>query len=335
MMNVDDLYRVLRTGHIQAQGIVDTVPNPMLVLDESLRVQNASRSFFETFKVDRHETIGRLVYELGDGQWDIPDLRMLLQQVLPKSTAVVDFEVEHEFPRIGRRTMLLTARTLSHPDNAGLSLLLSMVDATDTVRRDNAKDMLFGELRHRIKNLLGVTRSIARQTTTEGRSAIEYRDAFLGRFNALVEAQDIAFGDRKLAGIQELIERVLDPYAGDQNAVEIQPGTDVELDPRMIQALSLVLHELATNAAKYGALSHPSGKVTVNWRVEEAEQRLRLTWRESGGPPVVAPETTGYGTRLIQSTATYTLGGEVELKYAAGGLEADIVVPLQTAVLLG
>src|SRR3712207_4547617 len=130
-MNVEDLYRLLRTSHIQAQGIVDTVADPMLVLDESLRVLSASRSFIETFKVDRYETVGQLVYELGNGQWDIPELRLLLSQVLPKSTAVINYEVEHDFPGLGRRTMLLTARTLFHPDNASHSLLLSIVDATD------------------------------------------------------------------------------------------------------------------------------------------------------------------------------------------------------------
>jgi hypothetical protein len=75
MMNTEDLYRLLRTGHVQAQGIVDTIADPLLVLDGSLCVQSASRSFFETFKVDRYETIGKHIYELGDGQWNIPALR--------------------------------------------------------------------------------------------------------------------------------------------------------------------------------------------------------------------------------------------------------------------
>ncbi|TIV43533.1 MAG: PAS domain-containing protein, partial [Mesorhizobium sp.] len=129
-MNMEDLYRLLRTGHVQLQGIVDTVVDPLLVLDEGLSVQNASRSFFEMFKVDRDETIGQHIYELGNGQWDIPELRHLLSAVIPKSTAVINYEVEHDFPDIGRRTMLLTARTLHHPDNGSRSLLLSIVDAT-------------------------------------------------------------------------------------------------------------------------------------------------------------------------------------------------------------
>ena len=110
-MDTDDLYRLLRTSHAQAQGIVDTIVDPLLVLDADLCVQAAGRSFFKTFQVDRYETIGRRIYELGDGQWDIPELRRLLVEVIPRSAAVIDYRVEHAFPGLGQRTMLATART--------------------------------------------------------------------------------------------------------------------------------------------------------------------------------------------------------------------------------
>jgi two-component sensor histidine kinase len=207
-------------------------------------------------------------------------------------------------------------------------MLLSIVDATDRYRRDAAKDMLFGELRHRMKNLLAVAQSIARQTTTEGRSAEEYPDDFLGRFGALVEAQDLAFAEQEEAGLAALIERSLVPYTANAEAFVIEPGAAVELAPRTIMSLSLVLHELATNAAKYGALSASGGRVRVSWQVEDENSRLRLNWVESGGPPVTPPATSGYGTQLIQSATTYSLGGHVEQKYAAGGLETEIVIPL-------
>jgi two-component sensor histidine kinase len=334
-MNVEDLYRLLRTSHIQAQGIVDTVADPMLVLDAGLCVQSASRSFFETFKVDRYETIGQPLFELGNGQWDIPDLRHLLGDVIPKSSAVIDYEVEHEFPGLGRRTMLLTARTLYHPDNASHSLLLSIVDVTDSTRRDAAKDMLFHELRHRVKNLLAVAQSIARQTRTEARSAEEYRDDFLGRFGALVEAQDLAFAEQDESGLATLIERILARYTVNPEAVVMGPSPDVELGPRTIMSLSLILHELATNAAKYGSLSVPAGQVQVSWQLEEQNSQIRLRWVESGGPPVTPPTKAGYGTELIQSATTYNLGGQVELNYPPAGLEAEIVIPLGSVSLPG
>jgi two-component sensor histidine kinase len=331
-MNVEDLYRLLRDGHMEAQGIVDTLADPMLVLDESLVVKSASRSFLETFNVDRYETIGQPFHKLGNGQWNIPELHWLLQEVIPKTKAVIDYKVEHDFPGLGRRTMLVTARTLHHPDHPSRSLLLSLVDATDRDHKDAAKDLLFSELRHRLKNLLGVAQAIARRTPTEGRSAAEFRDAFLGRFAALIETQDVAFADHDEPGLEPLIRRVLAPYAPDPETVVLKPGAACDLAPGAMMSLGLVLHELATNSAKYGALSVPSGRLHVGWDLEEAGH-LRLTWEERDGPQVQPPSRTGYGTDLIKATVGYSMGGRVEQEYAPGGLRAEIVFPLGNGAL--
>jgi two-component sensor histidine kinase len=332
-MNMEDLYRILRTGHVQLQGIVDTVADPLLVLDESLCVQAASRSFFETFNVDRYETIGQRLYDLGNGQWDIPELRRLLVEVIPKATAIINYEVEHDFPGLGRKTMLVTARTLHHPDSASHSMLLSIVDVTESHRRDAARDMLFGELRHRMKNMLAVAQSIARQTTTTGRTAEEYRDTFLGRFGTLAEAQDLAFAEQDETGLKEVLERIFEPYSDNLQAITIEADAPVELSPKSVMSLSLVLHELATNAAKYGALSAPGGRLRVGWQTDATNGSVRLKWTENGGPLVNPPAKTGYGTQLIRSTIEYGLRGQVEQNYAPGGLQVEIVVPLGTATV--
>lgn len=328
-MNMEDLYRLLRTGHVQAQGIVDTVSDPMLLLDEKLCVQNASRAFFEVFQVERNETIGQPIYELGNGQWDIADLRLLLMQVIPRSMAVIDFRVEHEFPRLGRRVMLLTVRTLNHPDNNSHLMLLSISDVTERAGRDTEKDMMFGELKHRMNNLLSVARAIARQTTTEGRTAAQYRDDFLGRFGALVEAQELGFIGDEATDLTALIERALAPYAKPE-AVTITPDGPVILGASTLTSLGLILHELATNASKYGALSVPGGRVSIGWQADTASDCLKITWVESGGPPVTAPVTTGFGTRLIR-TAIYH--GEVRQSYAAGGVTVEILIPFGSAAI--
>jgi len=93
-----------------AQNIVDTVREPLLILDATLRVRSANRAFYQTFHVSPGETEGRLIYELGNGQWDIPDLRTLLEDIVPKSSVFDDFELDHTFPAIGRRVMLLKRR---------------------------------------------------------------------------------------------------------------------------------------------------------------------------------------------------------------------------------
>ena len=112
-----------------AQNIVDTVREPLLILDTTLRVQSANRAFYQTFHVSAEETENRLIYELGNGQWDIPDLRTLLEDIVPKSSVFNDFELEHTFPVIGRRVMLLNARKLQAGPPREL-LVLAMEDVT-------------------------------------------------------------------------------------------------------------------------------------------------------------------------------------------------------------
>src|SRR3546814_17977069 len=162
--------------------------------------------------------------------------------------------------------------------------------------------MLFGELRHRMKNLLAVAQSIARHTATAGRSAEEYRDDFLGRFDALVEAQDLAFADQDEPGLMALFERIFAPYMANPEAVVIQPGAAVALGPRTIMSLSLVLHELATNAATYGDLPVSGGRVQVSWQVEDANGQLRIKCAKRGGPPVTPTATTRYWLQRLQYT---------------------------------
>jgi serine phosphatase RsbU (regulator of sigma subunit) len=116
-----------------AQNIVDTVREPLLILDASLRVSSANRAFYQTFRVSRDETVGQLIYDLGNGQWDIPGLRKLLEDVVPKNSVFDDYELEHTFPALGRRVMLLNARKLRAGRHEGL-LVLAMEDVTERRR---------------------------------------------------------------------------------------------------------------------------------------------------------------------------------------------------------
>ena len=117
-------------GRALAQAIVDTVREPLLVLDKDLRVVAASRSFYLTFRASRQETQGRLLYALGDGQWDIPALRTLLEKIVPEHGVMDDYEVEHAFPIIGLRVMLLNARKVYYEGNNHTTILLAIEDIT-------------------------------------------------------------------------------------------------------------------------------------------------------------------------------------------------------------
>jgi two-component sensor histidine kinase len=327
-MNLEDIYRLLRSEHVQAQSIVDTVQTPLLVLDQDCRIVSASRCFFETFKVNRDETIGQSLFKLGNGQWDIPALRLLLGEVVPKSSAIEGYQVEHDFPGLGRRRMILSARRLFHPDNNSTTLLLSMEDATTRLQREEERELLLGELRHRVKNLLGVVLALARQTEAAGRTGEEYRDAFLGRFGALVQAHALTSAEEGDGDLHGLVSSSLQPYAADPTMITVAPGPAVTLALGQVLPLALVLHELATNAIKYGALSAPQGRLEVDWEVDPDGRRLRLHWRELGGPSVEPPTHRGFGSRLIDFAATRELGGTAELTFAPNGLTATIEIPL-------
>lgn len=328
-MDLDELYRLLRGSHIRATGIVDTIRDPLLVLAADLSVISANPAFYRTFATSSDETVGVPFSDLGDGQWNIEELNLLLREVIPKSASVFDYEVTATFPDVGQRTMLISAQRIEHPDSRQRVLLLSMVDATVRRKKEDDKDILIGEFDHRIKNLLSVVRALARQTRTEGRSGEEYRDDLVHRFDALARSLELSAKNdtRQLA---ELASRVMEPYRDGASRITIAGGSDIALKPAETISLGMILHELATNALKYGALSSQGGEVTLAWRVEQGDEGVplvRLTWQEGNGPPVSPPSAPGFGTRLIQYSVEQELGGTAELHYRPDGFAADLSFP--------
>jgi two-component sensor histidine kinase len=325
-MNLEDLYRLLRSEHVQAQGIIDTLDEPLLVLDQGGCVLTGNRGFFETFRVGRDDTVGRSLFALGNGQWNIPEFRRLLGDIIPKAAAIIAYEVNADFPAIGRRTMLVSARRLVHPDNNSTSVLVLFEDVTERRRGEAQKDILLAETRHRMKNLLAMMRSLATQTAVQGRSAEEYRDAFLGRFEAVVRAEDLALTESAENDLGALVEQALAPAGPDR--CHVDPGPAINLKRSQIVPISLILHELVTNALKYGALSTSSGAVHVTWSLAP-EGVLHLTWQEENGPPVVPPSQTGFGSKLIKHSAEHGLGGTAELRYEPTGLNVHVTAPVE------
>lgn len=326
-MTLEELYRLLRGSHVQAQGIVDTLQEPLLVLDREMLVLNANPAFYRTFRVDREATLGRSLFELGDGQWDIPELRKLLTEVVPKAVAVVGYEVKHAFPVIGQRTVLLSARQLVHPDHSSTQMLVVFDDVTDRQKADAAKDILLAETRHRMKNLMAMVRSLANQTETRGRTAEDYRGSFIGRLEALMIAQDFITANGSSADLAALVDETVKPIAGSRALIDA--ANPVRLSEFLVMPVSTVLHELATNALKYGALSHPGGAVHIAWKTEphEGGEHLILRWQERGGPAVSPPARQGFGTKLI----TYTCkaeGGDASFDFDPEGLRVELRVAL-------
>jgi PAS domain-containing protein len=151
----------IEDGRALAQAIVDTIREPLLVLNKYLRVVVASRSFHLTFNMHRQDVQGRPVYTLGDGQWDIPELRLLLDRIVPEHAVMETYEVERDFSGIGRRTMLLNARKVLYKGNSHPTILLTIEDITERRAREHElnellqqKEALLQEMQHRVANSL-------------------------------------------------------------------------------------------------------------------------------------------------------------------------------------
>jgi two-component sensor histidine kinase len=205
------------------------------------------------------------------------------------------------------------------------------VDISARKAAEEERELLLGELDHRVKNLFAVVRALASQFREE-RSAAEERRVFLDRLDALVRSHDLALSeDWRSVDLAALAADALAPYRGGDGGVAIT-GPAVHVSPKAAQALSLVLNELATNALKYGALSTPEGRIELAWTVEDGDdggRRVRLGWTESGGPPVEPPERKNFGSRLIERAFTSDLGGEAALEFAPEGVRLDATFPLR------
>ena len=214
------------------------------------------------------------------------------------------------------------------PDGAASGIFVEGYDVTDRVHGAEQQRLLIDELNHRVKNTLATVQAIASQTVRTAGSPEAFQRAFEARLLALSQAHNaLTEGAWRSADLHEVLGPELSPYGHERAAMQ---GPRVQLPPKAALTLGLAFHELATNAAKYGALSTPEGRVAVRWRTEEADgQRwLRLNWEESGGPPVQNPARRGFGSRLIERSITGEARGEARLDFRPEGLVADIAVPL-------
>jgi len=207
-------------------------------------------------------------------------------------------------------------------------------DVTERKAAEQRARLLVDELNHRVKNTLATVQSLASQTARATPQPAAFRESFEGRLIALSKAHDqLTTHHWESADLRELLSAALAPYAGGSERVVLR-GEDVVLRPRAALTLAMSCHELVTNAAKYGALSAPGGRVEINWRVEEsAKAMLHIAWEEQGGPPVTEPERRGFGSKLIEGSIAADLGGRVQLAFATEGLRCEIAIPLAAAAL--
>jgi two-component sensor histidine kinase/PAS domain-containing protein len=238
-------------------------------------------------------------------------------------------ELETNFELFGRRrSFYLLIEALRDEQDAVLGTTSVAVDLSERKANEDQLRLLLRELTHRCKNLLAVIHAIARQTASRTRSVEDFLDRFSARLVAIGASHDLLIADNwQGASLRMLVEQQLGEHAdlfGEQIAIE---GEDVMLKPEAVQNLGLALHELATNAQKYGSLSDPHGEVRIQWQFCEEASKLRLIWQERGGPPVTPPVRSGFGRAMIETVVGKALEGDVSLSFPPKGVRCVIVIP--------
>ena len=213
---------------------------------------------------------------------------------------------------------------------------VSLVDLTRHMAGAAHSEMMIHELNHRVKNTLSTVQSIVQQALRRSTDPATIREAIESRLFALSRAHDLLSRENwEGAGLLDLVRAVLKPFGVADGGVERLriTGEDLRLTPKATLALGIALHELATNAVKYGSLSNETGSVALNWELAPGPDgdRLRLNWRENNGPPVKPPTHKGFGSQVLERGLAHELEGEVRLDYAPGGLVCTIDVPAPLA----
>jgi PAS domain S-box-containing protein len=244
-----------------------------------------------------------------------------------QSSATVDFELEYRMLAAdGQVVWLQDVVHVIADDGAPRRLRGFMIDITARKRAEEARQLLLRELDHRVKNTLANVQAVADLTLRTSPSLAAFGDTFRGRLAALARMHAAIWRNKGTPlSVRALAELSLAPFSHDPSRVSID-GDDLSIPLPAAGALGLVLHELATNAGKHGALSVMTGSVLVTWRLDG--ERLSLAWREAGGPIVVQPTHRGFGSTLINESIPYELGGSVTLDFAPAGVQCTITIPL-------
>jgi chemotaxis protein methyltransferase CheR len=313
-MDIDD-------GRALAQAIVDTIREPLLVLDKDLRVVTANRSFYQMFRMNRQDVQGRPVYALGDGQWNIPELRLLLENVAPQHTVLEAYEVEQDFAGIGRRTMLLNARKLFYEEHVHTTILLAIEDITERRAKERElkellqqKDVLLQEMQHRVANSLQIIASILlikARTVRSEETRLHLQDAHQRVLSVAAMQRELQTSEPGAtielgSYLSHLCETLAASMIGDRRPIllKVQAEGGIATAGQAV-SLGLIVTELVINALKHAFPDdRPDGTVIVVYDLAEPNWRLTVSDNGIGRPEGNSSKTLpGLGTTIIAALA--------------------------------
>jgi two-component sensor histidine kinase len=329
-----------------AEAIVNTVREPLVVLDQDLRVVAASRSFYRTFKVSPKDTEGKLLYELSDGVWDIAKLRVLLKKILPadgaiEAGAIEAYEIERDFPEIGNRTMCLNARKVLYETGSRANILLGIEDITERLllqgEKDDLlrqKDILLEELQHRVANSLQIIASIImmKARAVESEEARHHLQETHQRVMSVAAVQQQLHATAPGASVElepyltKLCEALGQAMIGDNRAIALKVrGDEKTATSREAESLGLIVTELVINAVKHAFNGRTKdGQIIVAFDVSGTDWKLSVTDNGIGTPAgVFAQPKTGLGTGIVTALAKQ-LNAKVETVSGPRGTSVSV-----------
>ncbi len=319
----------------QLAAIVAHSSDAIVSVDASGRILNANRAFSEIFLFEPHEAIGVELYELVAPEQYHDQAREKLRQAALGP-------VKGDIVRRRRKDGVMLDFSLSlapiRDEETGAVTAISAIyrDVTPLTRAAEHIEFLLREVNHRSKNMLAVVQAVARQTARHAAGPEEFTDGFMARLAAIGASHDMLVS-RDWRGVQiGDLTRAQCGQLGEVAETRISVSGDlIEINPRAAESYGLALHELATNAVKYGALSSPEGRVELNFQIDMDKKLYCFTWRECGGPPVRRPERSGFGSSVLTRTAPMSIEGESRLDFLPHGLCYTLSAPLAQITMSG
>ena len=324
-------FREVEDTRILAQAIVDTIREPLLVLDRDLRVIAASRSYYQKFSLQPENTVGRILYDLDEGEWNIPALRMLLERIIPDHSVMEDFEVQHSFAGIGPRILCLNARNVFYETTGSTTILLAIEDVTERRALMEQKDTLLAEMAHRVANSLQIIASIllmkARNVQSD-ETRQHLHDAHRRVMSVASVQQHLQSGSGEVAlgsYLTKLSESLADSMIGEHRAISISVVAG-EVTATSVQAVSLGLlaTELVINALKHAfAENVTDGRVIIGYEAVGSDWKLSVSDNGMGMDTEQPTKTPGLGTSLIKALANQ-LEAKVTTESSGNGTTVSI-----------
>ena len=269
------------------QSIVDTIRDPLVVLENDMTIVAASKAFFTIFGISEAETHGRRISELGQHQWDVPALRHLMEKVLPDNKPIENFEIEDDFPGLGRRVFNLNARKISQPGNHAHRMLLVFEDITHRKQRERDAQILTNEISHRIKNNLQIVVGlIGYETKRTAAPCVQGYKAMQARIGAIAQLYDLISQSSRGGSIamdaylKEIAKTMSASLLGAASGIAIEVQAEaLDIDPDRAVPFGLLVNELATNAIKH---AFPDGIGRVVLSADRIGDQIELTVADDG-----------------------------------------------------